>query len=130
MLVVALDVGTSSARALCFDARGKVVPGAEAHVTYEAITTPDGGVELDADALLEAVATALDGCVAGCGDRAREIGAVGASVFWHSLMALDGEGAPLTRVITWADTRSAAAAAELRAALDERAVHARTGAPL
>src|SRR6266851_4366408 len=39
-------------------------------------------------------------------------------------------GRPRTPVITWADTRSAAAALELRREHDERAIHARTGAPL
>ena len=39
-------------------------------------------------------------------------------------------GRPLTPVITWADTRSAPAAAALRGAHDERGIHARTGAPL
>jgi ribulose kinase len=45
MLVVALDVGTSSARARVFDAEGRALPGAEGHVAYEPSTTPDGGVE-------------------------------------------------------------------------------------
>lgn len=130
MLVMALDVGTSSARALCFDARGRAVPGAETRVAYEPTTTHDGGVELDADRLLDSIASAVDGCLSGCGARAHEIQAIGASLFWHSLVALDADGAPLTAVMTWADTRSAAAAAELRRALNERTVHARTGAPL
>ncbi|HET7875544.1 MAG TPA: gluconokinase, partial [Methylomirabilota bacterium] len=82
------------------------------------------------DALLEAVARAVDNCLAGCGRRARDIGAAGASVFWHSLLGLDPGGAPLTPVLTWADTRSAGAAAELRERLDPGQVHARTGAPL
>lgn len=130
MLVMALDVGTSSARALCFDARGQAVPGAESHVAYEPTTTRDGGVELDPDRLLDSIAHAVDGCLSGCGARAHEIQAVGASLFWHSLLALDADGAPLTAVMTWADTRSAAAAVALRRLLDERVVHARTGAPL
>jgi gluconokinase len=130
MLVLALDVGTSSTRALCFDESGTAVRGAEARVPYETITTADGGVELDADELLAAVVAAVEGCLAGAGGRADEIRAVGASVFWHSLLGLDADGQPLTPVITWADTRSAGAAARLRTLLDERAVHARTGAPL
>src|SRR5216683_7596622 len=105
MLVVALDVGTSSARARVFDAMGRAQAGAEGHVAYEPTTSADGGVELDPGELMEAVASALDRCLAGAG----AVAAVGVSVFWHSLLALDGDGRPLTPVITWADTRSAAA---------------------
>lgn len=130
MLVLALDVGTSSARARAFDADGRAQSRALGQVTYEPRTTPDGGVELDADALLTAAADALDACLAGCGPRAHEIGAVGISVFWHSLLALDGSGRALTPILTWADTRSAGAALALRRAHDERRIHARTGAPL
>ena len=130
MLVLALDVGTSSARAIVFDERGRPQPDATGHVKYEPRTTADGGVELDADAQLDAVAQAIDACLAGCGARASEIAAVGASVFWHSLLALDASGRPLTPVLTWADTRSAPAARALREALDAHAVHQRTGAPI
>ena len=130
MLVMALDVGTSSARAACFDAAARPLPGAEGRVSFAPRTAPDGTVEFDADALVGAVASAVDGCLAGAGARAAEIAGVGASVFWHSLLALDGERRPLTPLLTWADTRSAAAASTLRARLDGRATHARTGAPL
>jgi gluconokinase len=130
MLVLALDVGTSSARARVFGADGRPRPDAEGQVRYTLRTTADGAAVLDAEALLDAVAQAIDECLAGCGAGATEIAAVGASVFWHSLLALDRAGRPLTPVITWADTRAAAAADALRRAHDERRVHARTGAPL
>jgi len=130
MLVLALDVGTSSTRARIYDERGRARPDAEGHVAYEPRTTPDGGVELDADALLDAVVRALDECLAGCGGAARDIAGVGASVFWHSLIGLDRSGSALTPVFTWADTRSAAAARALRRDLDARAVLQRTGTPI
>jgi len=130
MLVMALDVGTSSARATCFGADGRPLPGAEGRVTFSPRAAPDGAVEFDADALVDAVATAVDGCLAGAGARAAEIAAVGTGVFWHSFLALDAAGRPLTPLLTWADTRSASAASALRDRLDARAVHARTGAPL
>src|SRR5262249_35682263 len=95
MLVMALDVGTSSARARVFDAAGRALRSAEGHVTYEPSTSADGGVELDPHALMAAAAEALDRCVAGAGARAARIAAVGVSVFWHSLLALDGTGRPL-----------------------------------
>ena len=127
MWILALDVGTSSIRAIGYDALGRPLPGADARVSCEPTTTPDGGSELDPEELVAATASAIDRCVASApGPPA----AVSASVFWHSLLALDGDGRPLTGVVTWADTRSARAAEALRARLDETAVHALTGAPL
>jgi gluconokinase len=127
MWILALDVGTSSVRAIGYDTAGLPLPGADARTAWEPATSSDGGAELDPEALVAAAAATIDRCLeAAPGPPA----AVGGSVFWHSLLALDGDGRPLTGVITWADTRSAAAAARLRARLDESAVHARTGAPL
>ena len=127
MWILALDVGTSSVRAIGYDALGRPLPGADAHVACEPSTTADGGSEMDAEDFLAATASAIDRCAAAAPGAPV---AVGASVFWHSLLALDTDGRPLTGVITWADTRSAGAAQALRARLDETAVHARTGAPL
>jgi gluconokinase len=127
MWILALDVGTSSIRAIGYDALGRPLPDADARVSCEPTATSDGGSELDPEEMVTATALAIDRCLASApGPPA----AVGASVFWHSLLALDADGRPLTRVITWADTRSAWAAEALRARLDETAVHARTGAPL
>src|SRR5947199_196027 len=52
----------------------------------------------------------------------------GTSCFGHSLVALDGNGKPLTPILGWRDTRSADAAEWLCRRLDTEAVHARTGA--
>jgi gluconokinase len=45
-------------------------------------------------------------------------------------MGTDAKGKPLTRYVTWADARPAAAAAKLREEMSEKAVHARTGCML
>jgi gluconokinase len=129
MLVLAVDVGTSSARALAFDAAGDPLTGSEGRTPYQVRVTPDGGAELDPDEVVEAVAAAIDACLGAIGARAGEIAGVGISAFWHSLLALDAQQRPLTGAITWADTRAAADAAALAAAPDARARHQRTGAP-
>jgi gluconokinase len=59
-ILVALDVGSSSVRALAFDHRGASLD-AGVQRPYEPTTTPDGGVEIDADRLVGLTAEAVDG---------------------------------------------------------------------
>lgn len=126
-LVVTLDVGTSSVRALLFDRFGRGVEGVEGRRAYEMQTTPDGGVEADAEALFDRVQRSLDDLLEQAGPLQQRIGGVAVSTFWHNVLGVDSDASPLTPVYSWADTRSAALAAELKGRLDEKAVHARTG---
>ena len=119
MRVLALDVGSSSARACLYDERGREA-GAPSQRTYEARLGPDGSAELDPDELVAAARAVLD-------DAGGGHDAVGISCFMHSLMLLDANDRPLTPVLQWQDRRAADQALELAARLDERAVHARTG---
>ena len=124
-VVIAVDVGSSSARAALFDARGDALPGRFHQAPYEARVSADGGVEHDPAVLLDAVATCLD-AVHASPESAAVVG-VGVSTFWHGLLGFSAAGTPVTPIFMWADTRSAGDAAILRDALDETALHARTG---
>ncbi len=126
-LVFALDLGTSSLRALLVDRLGQAIDESEEQLTYRLRTTADGGAETDAPALFDLLVRAVDGAVTRTGARAAEIAAVGATSFWHSLLGLDRRGEPTTPLYYWADRRSSPQAATLRRQLDEAAVHARTG---
>lgn len=127
-MILALDIGTSSARARIYDERGAPLPGHAHQEPYEATITADGGVEHDADRLLQAVSACLDGALAH--GRRPEILGVGVTSFWHGLLGLDAGGRPATPILTWADTRAARDADLLRHALDEDRIHARTGCHL
>ena len=129
-LTLTLDIGTSSTRVLLWDTTGREVEGVHAQVKYQMYTTPEGGVEMPADELLDHVCDCIDQALAQAGDRAQSIRAVGMSTFWHSLLGLDGNGKPLTPIYNWADTRAGQAAQQLRSTLDEEAIHARTGCML
>jgi len=127
-MVISVDVGTSSARASAYTADGTPVGGLYHQVPYEPTVTADGGVEHDPRALLTAVGTCLDVVCARAG-RATVRG-VGVTTFWHGLCGFDASGHAITPVYMWADSRSARDAAVLRDALDEPALHARTGCHL
>lgn len=122
-LVVALDIGTSSTRAIAFDATGHKV-GEAVQIPYDQVTTPDGGVEVDANQLLELAAQCLDLLLPQLNEAPA---ALAISCFWHSLMAVDADGAALTPVLSWADNRAAAYVPVLRALDDETSSHARLG---
>jgi gluconokinase len=126
--VVALDVGTSSARALVYGEDGECVPGVGRQEGYTETRGHSGRLgEFDADELVSIALAAVE-------EARREAGggvdAVGISCFWHSLVAIDERGRALTPVLTWRDTRSDGEARELARTLDAEAVHRRTGCPL
>ena len=110
--VLAIDVGTSSARAQLFDSDAEQRDAARRD--YPGENDPDRLVGLVREAIEEAV-----------GERRYD--AVGGSCFGHSLVALDGRGRPLTPILGWRDTRSADAAERLAARVDPVGVHVRTG---
>jgi len=126
--VAALDIGTSSVRALLYDTLAAQVPGVEVHLPYQPRVAGDGTYEADATKLLGLVTAAVDALLAQAGPRRRRrILAVGISTFWHGLVAADARGRPLTPLYLWADTRSWREADELKERLDADAVHQRTG---
>jgi gluconokinase len=127
-MILAVDVGSSSARAAVYDDAGRAVESAFHRVPYEPSVGRDGTVVHDPHRLLEAIATCVDAVHAH--RQGAEIRAVGVTTFWHGLLGFDRDGRPATPVYMWGDTRSAPDAQRLRSALDEGALHARTGCHL
>jgi len=125
--VLALDVGTSSTRALLFDASGAAVPNVVSQRPYTLDVSAQGEVSVNADALAILVEETIDETLRLAGPYAEQIAAVALDTFWHSLLGVDVVGRPLTPVITWEDTRAHDAVSQLRAQLDEQTVHSRTG---
>ncbi|HEX6699155.1 MAG TPA: gluconokinase [Gaiellaceae bacterium] len=111
--VLAVDVGTSSARAQVFDETGQPA-GQLAQERYSR--------ERDAPRLVEVVRRAVAEAL---GEQ--RVDACGLSCFAHSLVALDERRRPLTPVLDWRDARSASQARELARRLGREELHERTG---
>ena len=122
--VLALDIGTSSVRAVLYGEDGRSLPQATSRVPHQVRYLPDGGVEADPDALLHWVETAIDRCLT---VSPGPVAGVGISCFWHSLMGLDAGLRPSTPLLLWADTRSARDVHEFSRRVDPEAVRQRTG---
>lgn len=126
--ILTLDIGTSSVRAILFDADARPIPGAVAQVHTEVHTTSDGGAEFDADHLLATVVETIDQVLQTVPNLT--ISAVAMDTFVGNLLGVAEDGTPLTPVITYADTRNAQDATTLRNELGAdaaKAAHDRTG---
>ncbi|HZD38139.1 MAG TPA: FGGY family carbohydrate kinase [Actinomycetes bacterium] len=124
--VLALDLGTSSVRALVFTQDGAPVPEVLARRPTHLEIDDDGRAELDPDEVVAALGDCIDE-LSGQGHLQR-ITDVSMSCAWHSVIAVDAAGQPLTGALTWADTRAAGLVGELRARTDPTRLQAATGA--
>ncbi|MCB1025508.1 MAG: carbohydrate kinase, partial [Acidobacteria bacterium] len=126
-IFLALDIGTSSVRSAVYDKEANVLPETMVKNERQLTTTQDGGYEIDADeAYLQAVTT-IDDVRQKFDGRVEKIQYAAASSFWHSILGIDKDGNPTTKVFAWGETRPAKYTYQLRSELDEAAVHNRTG---
>ena len=109
-------------RAALFDDHGTEVPGAQVRSRRSAAVSDFA--ELDPDLLVDEVVNTIDQLLA---HHVEPIDLIAISAFWHSLLGVDSAGRPTTSLFTWADTRAAQFANDLRSQFAESEVHARTG---
>ncbi|WP_225753414.1 gluconokinase [Actinotalea sp. Marseille-Q4924] len=124
-VVVGVDLGTTSTKAVAFEA-GRAV--AVASHGYPLDEPEPGHAVQDAGLILDAVRAAVRDVVAEVG--AQRVAGLSFSAAMHSLLGLDTDGEPLTTVVTWGDTRASVQAERLRSADGALALQGRTGTPL
>lgn len=129
-LILALDIGSSSARAALVDGRGGRVPGSLIDIRYRKDTISSAYGSLDPQELMSDVEALIDQLLAKLDGTGAEIAAVGISTFWHSLMGIDAQGDPRTAVLMWSDVRAARHCEKFEAALNPVEYHERTGTPV
>jgi len=128
--ILTLDIGTSSARTLLFDAEGSQVEGFGSQTPYHVTTTPDGGWEIDADHLVDLAVQSVSQIYKQLAAANVQPAAVALDTFWHNVVGVDESGRPVTPLIHVFDTRSAEAAKRLAGKIDNREQHKRTGCVL
>ncbi len=121
--LITLDIGTTSLRAILYDAQGRALHAEPRHNPPD--YGDDGRVEQDPASWLAHGTSALRGCA----DAAARLGVAPAGVSVtaqrSSVIAVDSAGQPLHPALLWQDTRAGPLAQTM--AGDNAAVYARTG---
>jgi sugar (pentulose or hexulose) kinase len=125
-LLVGLDVGTSSAKAVVFTDQGEVVGEGRASTPW---ATTSYGVELAAEELLNAAIEAL-GSALDATPGATSATAVGITSMGESGVLVDRDGTSVAPVIAWHDNRDQEEVEALRRDIAADAFAATTGKPL
>ena len=69
-LTLALDVGSSSVRAMIFDAQGQALEGVFVQQPYDSDTSADGGAMIDSAMICELIFSAIGEALLQAGDHA------------------------------------------------------------
>ncbi len=126
-LILAIDVGSSSVRAMVFDQQGVALDGVFAQVRYQPDTTPDGGSTIPVDILFQMIGTCIDTALSQAEEQAERIGTVVMDTLVSNLLGLDAAGAPTTPLYTWADIRGSDLRDQLKSKLPPNEYIQRTG---
>lgn len=126
-IIVAIDEGTTNAKAVTVDAQGRIL--SKASVALQVTHPQPGWAEQDALAIWRAVCQATEACLAPL--RQVQVAGVAISNQRESVLIWERRtGMPLTPLVSWQDRRSEAFCRSLRAKAEAQLIEARSGLPL
>lgn len=123
-LLIGIDIGTTSAKAVLVDAQGTLL--AEAAQEYPTHYPRPGWAEQDPEAWWQAVCATAPRLFAG-GHDPRAVAAIGVSCQAPTLVMVDRRGASLHPALLWLDRRTEAQCAWLREQVGDDAIRQRNG---
>lgn len=126
-VVMGVDVGTTSTKAVLFSPDGQVL--GKCQQGYPLSHEEPQAAEQDPQIVLAAIVKVIHDSMAQLPSNQRVV-AVSFSVAMHSLMLLDEQYQPLTKIITWADNRAAVASQQLAQEHEALPLYQRTGVPV
>ena len=131
LVVLVIDIGSSSVRGMIYGCDGRPVSGLASRVEHSFETDAEGKAVLDAEEVQARVESVIDDVLRQAGPMREQIGAVGMATLVGNALALDHHGDPLTPIYTYADSRSASDLRTWQSTLGdlEPEVYERTGCP-
>jgi glycerol kinase len=124
--ILAIDQGTTSTRAIVFDARLRPVAAAQQELPQ--LYPAPGLVEHDPEAIWQSTLATMRAAVAQAGIAPRDIAGIGITNQRETAVVWDrASGKPIHNAIVWQDRRTADVCIRLREAGHEQTIAARTG---
>lgn len=123
-----VDIGTTSTKAVLFDHTGSVM--SIHHKEYPLYSPSPSIAEQDPEEIFRAVKETIKITMQKGAVSPLNLELVSFSSAMHSLIAMDAQGKPLTRCITWADSRAASWAEKIKNELNGLEIYKRTGTPI
>lgn len=111
---LAIDVGSSSVRAMVFNEQGLAQKDIFVQKPYQSKTTPDGGVMIDPANMNEMIFACIDEAIEQTTQAKLTINRVAMDTLVGNLMGMDADGQSTTPIYTWADTRGGGLVEKLR----------------
>ncbi|MES1220164.1 MAG: gluconokinase [Bacteroidota bacterium] len=125
-LFIGIDIGTTHVKVIAANEFSAIV--CEEKSSYPLYQPQDGFCEQDAEEIFTALLSTLKKVIVKI--NAHDIKTVCFSAAFHSIMAVDKSGQPLTRLLTWADTRSNDYAKQLKRTGAGKIIYGKTGTPI
>ncbi len=121
--ILAVDIGTTSAKALVVTSSSQVL--VSERVAYPTYRPRSGYAEQDPDQLAASIAALMKEVIRKVNGK---VDAVSFSSAMHSVMAVNNEGSSLTPLMIWADLRARDESARMKK--EHQELHALTGTPI
>ena len=126
--VLAIDLGTSSVRAMIVDGQGNILCKKQSR--YDVIRVGDYRQEQSPDEIYGHFVETAKACVRQAGAAAAGIEAVALSSQMYNIFPVDERGDPLYNMILWSDSRSERQAERMTALHGRDCLYRETGCPL
>lgn len=125
-VILAIDQGTTSSRALVVGSDGRVLGTGQ--VAFQQLFPQPGWVEHDPSEIWSSTQSAISAALAAAGRDVRDVATIGIANQRETVVLWDrASGAPIGNAIVWQDRRTAGRCAELQVAGHEAAVRRSTG---
>lgn len=125
---IGVDIGTTSTKSALFSTAGTLIETYS--IQYPLYSPAPTTAEQDPEEIFHAVVNTIKHVIQKSHVDPDQILCVSFSSAMHSVIAVDAQGKPLTRCMTWADNRSSVWAERIKNEMNGHEIYLRTGTPV